>query len=133
MKLEAHQVATAIRSSREKLNRLMGLWGDDIDWKILGELAPVPAHDFSQRGLESIAMNQRLDLAAAKTEVLALVQSLGLSKTYRYVGALEFGVDSERETERQRGTGPTRKLGIPVFNRGQGRIARLEGQLRKAG
>jgi len=132
MKLEANQVETAIRSSREKLNRLMGLWGDDTDWKILGELAPVPAHDFSQRGLESIAMNQRLDLAAAKTEVLALVQSLGLSKTYRYVGALEFGVDSERETDRQRVTGPTWNLELPIFNRGQGRISKLEAQLRQA-
>jgi cobalt-zinc-cadmium efflux system outer membrane protein len=132
MKLEANQVATAIRSSREKLNRLMGLWGDDTDWKILGELAAVPTHDFSQRGLESIAMNQRLDLAAAKTEVLALAQSLGLSKTYRYVGAIEFGVDSERETDRQRVTGPTLKLELPIFNRGQGRIARLEAQLRQA-
>jgi cobalt-zinc-cadmium efflux system outer membrane protein len=132
MKLEANQVATAIASSRERLNRLMGLWGDDTDWKIVDELAPVPAHDFSQRGLESIAMNQRLDLAAAKTEVLALVQSLGLSKTYRYVGAIEFGVDSERETDRQRVTGPTLNLELPIFNRGQGRIARLEAQLRQA-
>ena len=132
MKLEANQVATATRSSREKLNRLMGLWGNDTDWEIIDELAPVPARDFSQRGLESIAMDQRLDLAAAKTEVLALVQSLGLTKTYRYVGAIEFGVDSERETDRQRVTGPTLKLELPIFNRGQGRIARLEAQLRQA-
>jgi outer membrane protein, heavy metal efflux system len=132
MKLEANQVATAVHASREKLNRLMGLWGNDTDWKIVDELAAVPADDFSQRGLESIAMNQRLDLAAAKTEVLALVQSLGLSKTYRYVGAIEFGVDSERETDRQRVTGPTLNLELPIFNRGQGQIARLEAQLRQA-
>ena len=132
MKLDANQVRTAISSSREKLNRLMGLWGDDTDWKILGELAVVPAHDFSRRGLESIAMSQRLDLAAAKTEVLALVQSLGLTKTYRYVGAIEFGVDSERDPDRQRVTGPTLKLNLPIFNRGQGRIAKLEAQLRQA-
>jgi cobalt-zinc-cadmium efflux system outer membrane protein len=131
-KLEANQVATAITSSREKLNRLMGLWGDDTDWEIVNELAPVPTRDFPQRGLESIAMNQRLDLAAAKTEVLALVQSLGLTKRYRYVGAIEFGVDSERQPDRQRITGPTLKLDLPIFNRGQGRIARLEAQLRQA-
>jgi cobalt-zinc-cadmium efflux system outer membrane protein len=132
MKLEANQVATAIHSSREKLNRLMGLWGNETDWKIVDELVPVPARDFSQRGLESIAMNQRLDLAAAKTEVLTLVQSLGLTKTYRYVGAIEFGVDSERETDRQRVTGPTWNLELPIFNRGQGRISKLEAQLRQA-
>jgi outer membrane protein, heavy metal efflux system len=132
MKLEANQVATAIASSRERLNRFMGLWGDDTDWKIVDELAPVPARDFPQRGLETIAMNQRLDLAAAKTEVLALVQSLGLTKTYRYVGAIEFGVDSERQPDRQRITGPTWNLELPIFNHGQGRIAKLEAQLRQA-
>jgi cobalt-zinc-cadmium efflux system outer membrane protein len=132
VKLEAAEVATAIRSSREKLNRLMGLWGDDTDWKITDGLPPIPAHDFSQRGLESVAMNQRPDLAAAKTEVIALVQSLGLTKTYRYVGTIEFGVDSERDTTRQRVTGPTLKLELPIFNRGQGRIGRLEAQLRQA-
>jgi len=132
MKLDANQVATAMSSSRERLNRLMGLWGDNTDWKIVEELRAVPTRDFPQRGLESIAMNQRLDLAAAKTEVLALVQSLGLTKTYRYVGAIEFGVDSERDPDRQRVTGPTLKLDVPIFNRGQGRIAKLEAQLRQA-
>jgi cobalt-zinc-cadmium efflux system outer membrane protein len=131
-KLEAAEVATAIRSSREKLNRLMGLWGNDTDWKITDELPSIPAHEFLQRDLESVAINQRLDLAAAKTEVIALVQSLGLTKTYRYVGTIEFGVDSERDTTRQRVTGPIWKLELPIFNRGQGRIARLEAQLRQA-
>jgi len=132
IKLDANQVATAISSSRERLNRLLGLWGSDTDWKIVEELRTVPTKDFPERGLESIAMSQRLDLAVAKTEVLALVQSLGLTKTYRYVGAIEFGVDSERETDRQRVTGPTLRLDVPIFNRGQGRIAKLEAQLRQA-
>jgi outer membrane protein, heavy metal efflux system len=131
-KLDANQLTTAISSSRERLNRLMGLWGNNTDWKIVEELQAVPTKDFPQRGLESIAMNQRLDLAAAKTEVLALVQSLGLTKTYRYVGAIEFGVDSERDPDRQRVTGPTLKLDLPIFNRGQGRVAKLEAQLRQA-
>jgi outer membrane protein, heavy metal efflux system len=131
-KLDANQLTTAISSSRERLNRLMGLWGNNTDWKIVEELRAVPTKDFPERGLESIAMNQRLDLAAAKTEVLALVQSLGLTKTYRYVGAIEFGVDSERDPDRQRVTGPTLKLDVPIFNRGQGRVAKLEAQLRQA-
>jgi outer membrane protein, heavy metal efflux system len=132
IKLDANQVAIAISSSRERLNRLLGLWGDDTDWKIVEELRAVPAQDLPERGLESIAMNQRLDLEAAKSEVLALVQSLGLTKTYRYVGAIEFGVDSERDPDRQRVTGPTLKLDLPIFNRGQGRVAKLEAQLRQA-
>src|SRR6202011_3292060 len=37
-KLDANQLTTAISSSRERLNRLMGLWGNNTDWKIVEEL-----------------------------------------------------------------------------------------------
>jgi cobalt-zinc-cadmium efflux system outer membrane protein len=130
-RVDAAQVAAEIRSDREKLNRLMGAWGAQTEWKLADELPPLPAN-FPTEHLESLAIEQRLDLAAAKAEVGALVQSLGLTKTYRYVGALEFGVSSERETDRQWLTGPTMRLELPIFNRGQGRIAKLKAQLRQA-
>lgn len=131
-KLDAAQLAKEMRSDREKLNRLMGVWGAQTQWRIADELPGVAARDFPTDRLESLAMAQRLDLAASKAEVGAVVQSLGLTKTYRYVGALEFGVDTESETDRQRVTGPTLQLELPIFNQGKGRIARLEAQLRQA-
>jgi cobalt-zinc-cadmium efflux system outer membrane protein len=130
-RLDAAQVAAEIRSDREKLNRLMGVWGALTEWKITDELPSVP-NNFPTERLESLAIAQRLDLAAAKAELGAIVQSLGLTKTYRYVGSIEFGVDSERETDRQRVTGPTLRLELPIFNQGQGRIAKLKAQLRQA-
>ena len=131
-KLDAAQVAKEMRSDREKFNRLMGVWGAQTQWSIADELPGVAGRDFSTEGLESLAIAQRLDLAASKAEVGALVQSLGLTKTYRYVGAIEFGVNSERDTDRQRVTGPTLKLELPIFNQGKGRIARLQAHLRQA-
>jgi len=130
-KLDAAQVAAEMRSDREKLNRLMGLWGGLTEWKIAEELPPLPA-SFPTQQLESLAIAQRLDLAAAKAELIAIVQGLGLTKTYRYVGSIEFGVNTERDTSRQRVTGPTLRLELPIFNRGQGRIAKLKAQLRQA-
>jgi cobalt-zinc-cadmium efflux system outer membrane protein len=41
-------------------------------------------------------------------------------------------VDTERETDRQRVTGPTLNLEIPIFDQGQGAIARLQAQYRQA-
>jgi cobalt-zinc-cadmium efflux system outer membrane protein len=35
-----------VPQNREKLNRLLGLWGPDTDWRIAGELPEVPASDF---------------------------------------------------------------------------------------
>lgn len=131
-KLDAAEVQVEIRSDREKLNRLMGLWGEDIGWRITGELPLVSEKDFSSQRLESIAIAQRLDLAAAKAQLGSLVQALGLSRTYRYAGTVEFGVDSERQSDRQRITGPTLRLELPILNHGQGRIARLQAQLRQA-
>jgi len=131
-KLDIAETTASIRAGREKLNRLMGTWGDDTAWKIDDKLSELPAADVAQRRLESLAINQRLDLAATKVEIGALVGSLGITKTYRYIGSVEFGVDTEKETDGQRVTGPTWQLELPIFNRGQGRIAKLQAQLRQA-
>ena len=130
-RLDAAQVAAEMRSDREKLNRLMGVWGAQTEWKMADELPSLPG-SFPTEHLESLAIAQRLDLAAAKAELGAIVQKLGLTKTYRYVGAIEFGVGSERETDRQWEIGPTLRLELPIFNQGQGRIAKLKAQLRQA-
>jgi len=131
-KLDIAETSASIRAGREKLNRLMGTWGGDTAWKIDNELPGLPASDFAQVRLESLAISQRLDLAATKVEIGALVGSLGITKTYRYVGSIEFGVDTEKDTDGQRVTGPTWQLELPIFNRGQGRIAKLQAQLRQA-
>ena len=120
------------REHREKLNRLLSLWGGDTAWKIAGGLPPVPESDVPLRGLESLAVAQRLDLAAAQLELAGVVRALGLTKTYRYIGALEFGVDTERDSDRTNLTGPTLRLELPLFNQGQARVAKGQAELRRA-
>jgi len=117
--------------AREKLNRLMSLWGADLDWQASGELPPLPANDPPERHLEALALSRRLDLAATEAEWRSIVQALGITRTYRYIGTVELGVDTENQTDNQRITGPTLRLELPIFNHGQGRIARLQAQLRQ--
>jgi cobalt-zinc-cadmium efflux system outer membrane protein len=57
---------------------------------------------------------------------------LGLTKAFRLLGALDFGVESERETDAQTRTGPTFAIELPIFNQGQSRIKRGEAALRQA-
>jgi cobalt-zinc-cadmium efflux system outer membrane protein len=121
-----------IRRNREKLNRLLGLWGTDTDWQIAGELPQVPRSDLPMRGLERLAISQRLDLQAGYLQVTSHVKNLGLTKSFRLLGALDFGVNSERETDSQTRTGPTLAIELPIFNQGQARIARSEAALRQA-
>src|SRR6516162_3126413 len=131
-RLEIAQAEAEIRELREKLNRLMGLWGEDTNWKLSPGLPDVPQEDLSVRGLETLAVTQRYDLAAAKAELVSAVRAARLEKTFRWIGALDFGVDSERDTDSQTITGPTLRLQLPIFNQGQARIARSEAALRRA-
>jgi outer membrane protein, heavy metal efflux system len=121
-----------LREHREKLNRLLSLWGADVVWKLADGLPALPESDVPLHGLESLAVGQRLDLAAAHAELASVVRALGLTKSYRYIGALEFGVDTERNPDRRSVTGPTFRLELPLFNQGQARVAKGEAELRRA-
>jgi cobalt-zinc-cadmium efflux system outer membrane protein len=114
------------------LNRLLGVWGADSDWKIAGELPEVPSSEIPLKSLERLAISQRLDLQAAYLLLTSEARNLGLTKAFRLLGALDFGVESERETDSQTRTGPTFAIELPIFNQGQARIARGEAALRQA-
>jgi cobalt-zinc-cadmium efflux system outer membrane protein len=92
----------------------------------------LPEGDVPLPGLESLAVEQRLDLAAAHAELASVVRALGLTRSYRYVGALQVGADTEREREGDHLTGPKLALELPIFNQGQARIAKREAELRRA-
>jgi len=121
-----------IRQNRERLNRLLGLWGSDVNWQLADELPPVLGAELPLGGLEHLAISQRLDLQADYLSIQSQAKNLGLTKAFRFVGALDFGIESERETDAQTRTGPTFAIELPIFNQGQARIARGEAALRQA-
>jgi cobalt-zinc-cadmium efflux system outer membrane protein len=127
------QTQVDIDTDREKLNRLLGLSGSQIDWKIAGELPPVPARKFSVPQLETLALSQRLDVAAARTQVDKLKQSLGYTSATRFTpGGINVGGDTERNPDRTRVTGPTVDLQLPIFDQGQAQVAKAQDQFRQA-
>jgi len=131
-RLDVATTEAEIRRNREKLNRLLGLWGADTDWQIAGELPAVPSAEVPMRSLERLAISQRLDLQADYLRLTSEAHNLGLTKAFRFLGALDFGIESERETDAQTRTGPTFAIELPIFNQGQARIARGEAALRQA-
>jgi outer membrane protein, heavy metal efflux system len=131
-RLNIAQMEADIRDVREKLNQLMGLWGQDTSWTIRSGVPDVPNNDVTIQGLETLAVTQRYDLAASKSELESMIKALGLERTFRWIGTLDFGMDSERQTDSQTITGPTLRIQLPIFNQGQARIARSESQLRRA-
>lgn len=118
-------------ATRERLalNTHMGLSGAQAaQWQMDVPLAaPVPAEDGLET-LRSLAFEQRLDLAAARREVELLGSALGLARRWRLLGAVDVGVEREKETDGSKLTGPTLSLAIPLFNQGQAAIARAQAQ-----
>jgi cobalt-zinc-cadmium efflux system outer membrane protein len=131
-RLELANSETALLDAREQLTRLMGLWGYQINWRLPKQLPDVPATEIPMEHLESMAIENRLDLAAERKAIEALAQALGITIDWRWIGHIEVGISRERETDRTWVTGPSLAIELPIFNQRQADIARLEAQLRRS-
>jgi cobalt-zinc-cadmium efflux system outer membrane protein len=131
-RMELANTETALLAEREHLTRLMGLWGSQTNWRLPQQLPDIPSTEMLLEHVESLAVENRLDLAAERKAVEALAQALGITIDWRWVGQIEVGISSERETDRTWVTGPALAIELPIFNQRQADIARLEAQLRRS-
>ncbi len=119
------------RRDREQLNRLLGLWGSDLRWETPGRLPEVPASLPELAHLEARAIAHSLRLTAARREVEAFSATRETALQFRWLSLLGIGIATHREPDGQF-TGPRIELGLPIFDRGQARLARLEAELRQS-
>jgi outer membrane protein, heavy metal efflux system len=131
-RLDLSRAQTQLRVDRERLNRLLGLWGGQTVWRIESELPPLPEQELSIQNIESLAVSQRLDLASARREVATVQAALKLKKSVRWLPAVNVGVNAERDLDHTWVIGPTLSLEIPVFDQGQPELARLATEYRRA-
>jgi cobalt-zinc-cadmium efflux system outer membrane protein len=129
--IDLRHAQTQLIADREHLNRLLGFADDQLTWTISPHLPDIPPNEIPVDDLESLAMRQRLDLAAARAEVATLKKILSTTKGFRYFTTVDVGVDTEHGTDGQNVTGPTLSLEIPIFDQGQGRIAKVQAQFRQ--
>jgi len=113
-------------SAREKLTRLMGLWGERTGYALPERLPDLPQAAREERGLEPLALRQRLDVQAARGEAQSLAESLGLTKVTRYVDLFEVGALHNSGTGQPVQRGWELELRIPIFDFGSARAARAE-------
>lgn len=121
-----------LQSARDRINSLLGLIGAEREWELGEKLAGLPESDTDAERAEELALEQRLDLAAADKQTMQLLQALELTRSYRYIGGAQFGVSTEREPDGGRVTGPNFTVELPVFDRRQAEIARLESLLQQS-
>ncbi len=130
--LDLMKAKAEMQAGREHLNRLLGLSGEQINWLIADELPSLPEKEMPLENLESLAVNQRLDLAASRSQAEAIAAALRLKKKTRFIPGVKVGVDTERSTDGQRITGPTLDLELPIFDQGQPAVARLTAEFQQA-
>jgi cobalt-zinc-cadmium efflux system outer membrane protein len=119
--------------AREHLNKLMGLWGTRTGWKLAPRLPELPAEEVALDRLESIAVEKRLDVNAARRELQALDYALSLVKTTRWTGVVNVSVEAGRLRDSRRiSFGPSVALEIPLFDQRQAAVARLAAFKRQA-
>jgi outer membrane protein TolC len=113
-------------AARERLARLMGLWGEDLAFQLPDRLPDLPKSARDGADLEAQAIAQRLDVQGARRDAESLAQSLGLTKVTRFVDLLEVGVLNNSETGKPRQRGWEIEIGLPIFDFGGARVARAE-------
>jgi len=112
--------------ARERLTRLMGLWGEQTRFSLPDRLPDLPPSPTEQPDIEQTAMAQRLDVQALRAQSEGLARNLGLNKVTRFINVLELGgvSNSSNEAPTQRGYEIT--LEIPLFDWGGARVAKAE-------
>jgi cobalt-zinc-cadmium efflux system outer membrane protein len=113
-------------SARERLTRVLGLWGLETDWKVVDQLPELPRSEISLEHLEAAAIAQRVDLEVARREAQAIAFTLSLARGTRWVGSVALGANGGRDPEGTWSVGPSLQIELPIFDQQQARLARLE-------
>ncbi len=121
------------RLAKEELTRLMGLWGQDVDYSVPNALPALPKGPKHKSGLEAEALRNRVDLDVAKLELEATAKSYGLTNATRYVSDLQLMGGVEVEQEEEEGDKKDVVSGaaeleftIPIFDTGKARMRKAE-------
>ncbi len=111
---------------RERLGRVLGLWGTDLAFKLPDRLPEAPEQTVDVGDMEARAIAERFDIRMGKAEIEGLAKSLGLTKTTRFVNVLETSYFRNSATGQPRQTGYEISLEIPIFDWGDAKVARAE-------
>jgi outer membrane protein TolC len=123
-KLARSRVAATV--AREKLARLMGLWGRDVAYQLPDRLPVLPGDPRDMPAVEAAAIRDRLDVKMALAAVDGTRKAAGLTTATRFVNVLELGYVRNSETGKRDQTGYEIRLEVPLFDFGDARASKAE-------
>lgn len=128
--LQLARTQRSAASARERLTRLMGLWGRDVAFKLPERLPQLPNAVDELPEVEALAMQRRIDLQMSRLDAEGQARNLGLTRATRFVNVLELEAAREREKAEDGDRATLRSYGIsfelPIFDFGTSRVARAE-------
>jgi outer membrane protein TolC len=113
-------------AERERLTRLMGLWGDQVRYTLPDRLPELPKTARDVGDVEATALKQRLDVQGSMQEADNIAAAMGLTRATGFVNVLEVGYRRNSDTGLPRQTGYEIELRLPIFDWGGARVARSE-------
>jgi len=133
-RIELQAAQLTLSDARANLQRLLGLGATQSSWTVPEALPELPPQSAVSQAdtLQALALEQRLDLAAAHRRVEALRVQRDAIRRYRYVANVQTGAAYEREADDAKRLGPTVQLGLPLFQQGQGAMSRATAELERA-
>jgi outer membrane protein TolC len=113
-------------AARERLTRLLGLWGAQTQFRLPDRLPDLPGTPNDRPDIEQAAMAQRLDVQAARLATEQLARNLGLTRATRFVNVLEVSALNKSFSDSPSERGYEVTLELPLFDWGDARVARAE-------
>jgi cobalt-zinc-cadmium efflux system outer membrane protein len=129
-RIELARAQLEVEETREAMNELLGLAGDDTRWSTvprLPELSEAPSLD----DLERTAIAASLALEALTAEAESAAGRLGQARLRAILPELGVGVGASRGAGEWE-VGPALRFGLPIFDRQQGPRAAAKADLRRA-
>ncbi|HOM12964.1 MAG TPA: TolC family protein [Rubrivivax sp.] len=114
------------RATRERLTRLLGLWGAQAAFTLPERLPDLPKSVVDLPDLEGLALEQRLDVRGAKLAAEQTAKNLGLMRTTRFINVLEVGAIYNTFNDAPSQRGYEIAFELPLFDWGDARMARAE-------
>ena len=113
-------------ATRERLTRLMGVWGAQTAFTLPARLPDLPEHVPDQPDIERLAMAQRLDVQGARLAAEQTARSLGLTRRTRWINLLELGLAHNSANDAPTQHGWELSVQLPLFDWGGARVAKAE-------
>jgi len=114
------------RSARERLARLLGAWGTQVQFTLPQRLPDLPETVPDLPDIERIALEQRLDVRGAKLAAQQTAKNLGLVRTTRFINVLDLGILRNGSNEAPTQRGWEISVELPLFDWGDARVARAQ-------